>query len=220
MIIQADLNLDFGNIALTFNMESWTDESKWTADDYKPNNKIGGRLHLYFGLTAIENLSLDIGVGFGLPKSTEEDLGFGIKAKYSQMDPLAFGVAAKFNVNDAFGIKARVLAEFMGSTTAEAGGISVKTSTPFEMIFEVLPFFAINDSVTIYADIGMNFVGAPDYPGAESTLGWHFNPYVGVGQEWGPTFFAGFKLWADGSKVDADKSAMNWAVPIALNVSF
>jgi hypothetical protein len=141
--------------------------------------------------------------------------------KSTKMDPIAFGVAAKYNISDAFGLKARVLAEFMGSQKVDAGGISVTAKQPFEMIFELLPFFSVSDSVTIFADLGMNFLGAEDIPGVDtkSTLGWHFNPYVQVGNEWGPSFFAGIKLWSDGSEWDKDKKLINWAVPIALSVS-
>jgi hypothetical protein len=94
----------------------------------------------------------------------------------------------------------------------------------------VLPFFSINDSVTIFADIGLNIVGQSKYNGnkvADSGFGWHFNPYVQIGNEWGPSFFAGIKLYSSptwggtlATSFPTNKAIINWSVPIALNVSF
>jgi hypothetical protein len=49
----------------------------------------------------------------------------------------------------------------------------------------------------------------------DSAMDWHFNPYLEVGQEWGPKFLAGVKVW---SELNGDVT--NWAVPIAIMVSF
>jgi hypothetical protein len=217
MTIQADINLDFGNIALTFDL----------IENTMDPDKIGAKLYAYFGLSAIDNLSLDVGIGFKLPQSYS---AFGYKA--TRMDPIAFGLGMKFSATDSFGIKARLLAEAGGSSKTDlSGDIAIKD--PFALIFEVIPFFSVSDSVTIFADIGLNMVGAFKYDGetvAESGVGFHFNPYVQIGNEWGPSFFVGVKVWASPSwvlategtipYVKADKTIINFAVPIALNVSF
>ncbi|MDR0320958.1 MAG: hypothetical protein LBI28_05595 [Treponema sp.] len=228
MTIQVDVNMDFGNIALTFDM------APWTKDIDKPNGAIGGKFYLYFGLTAIENLNLDFSVGLGLPKKVGNE---------SVMEPIGIGLAAKYAINDAFGIKARVLAKFGGKyyqsfseddfTEDELAALEIYAGilgidldeylarmgglvdNPFGIIFDVLPYYAISDSFTVFADIGINMM-APK--GGDSVLGFHFNPYIQIGQEWGPSFFAGVKVWTNG-KV-GDKTPINFAIPIGLEVSF
>jgi hypothetical protein len=222
--LQADVNLDFGNIALTLDLAPYTSYNSGYVAGEDDDDKIGGRIFLYFGLSAIDNLSLDVGIGFALPQSYfDGDL--------KRMDPLAIGVAAKYNINDQFGLKARVLAEFMGNTKIE--GMDPALKDPIALIFDVLPFFSLSDSVTIFADIGINMVGATKYDGdtmADSGLGFHFNPYVQIGNEWGPSFFAGIKVWTQAAWVPAtsgtvpfvkaDKTIINWEVPIALHIGF
>jgi hypothetical protein len=215
MTIQMDLNLDFGNIALTFDLAPYN-------NGVDVASKVSGKLYLYFGLSAIDNLSLDVGVGFGLPKSYAD-------GHLKRMDPIAFGVAAKYSISDAFGLKARVLAEFMGNWKMD--GVDKPLNDPIALIAEVLPFFAINDSMTVFADIGINMVGATKYDGnkvADSGVGFHFNPYVQIGSEWGPSFFAGIKVWttptwdlfSTGDSIKTNKNVIKFAVPIALNVAF
>jgi hypothetical protein len=212
MTVQLDVNLDFGNIALTIDLDT---------DNVDPD-KIGATAYLYLGLTSIDNLSLDAGIGMRFPETDLDDN----KITY----PLAIGVAAKYDVNDQFGLKARAMARFLGGVKPDA--VDKKVTEPFALIFDIQPYYAINDSVTIFADIGINMVGSQKYDGeklSDAGFGWHLNPYIGVGQEWGPRFFAGFKIWSTpvwaGAKDDgviklADKASMQWSVPIGLVVSF
>jgi hypothetical protein len=203
MTIQVDLNLDFGNIALTADLHSRSYEEL--------NDKIGGDIFFYFGLSAVENLSLDFSIGFGLPEKDVWD--------NSTMRNMGIGLAAKYQINDQFGLKARVLAELMGGTTPKSGD---KVKDPTNIIFDILPFFSISDRVTIFADIGINMATHADWD--NSLFGFHFNPYVQVGNEWGPSFFAGIKVWTKG-RADGDynfvddKGVIRFAVPIALSVS-
>jgi hypothetical protein len=200
MTIQVDVNLDFGNIALTYGMKSWGPS----------NDKIGGKMFLFFDLTAIENLNLALGVGIPLPENTSTSV-FGYTVSTKHMDNIGIGLAAKYAINDAFNIKARALVDFLGSTKVSAGGITGTSKEDFKMIFDVQPCYALNDNIRILADIGINMV-KPD--GADAVIGFHFNPYVWIGQEWGPGFYAGVKVYkaADGE--------IYYAVPIGLNISF
>jgi hypothetical protein len=50
-------------------------------------------------------------------------------------------------------------------------------------------------------------------------MGWHFNPYLEVGAEWGPKFLFGVKVWSPFKKGN-DDAIINWAVPVALHLSF
>ena len=181
---QVDLKFDFGNIALTY-----TGDITDTNDDGKTDTN--GKAYVYFNLGAVENLSLDVGVGLTLPGDVEGQ-------------PIAAGLGLKYNINDAFGIKFRTVASFGGDDKA------------FRLLADVLPFYAINDSVTAFLSGGLGMI-APDE--GDSTIGFHLNPYVQVGSEWGPKFLAGFRLWSDGSKA-GDDAIVNWAVPIAISVGF
>jgi opacity protein-like surface antigen len=189
MTIQVDVNLDFGNIALTYVLDTWMKGA---------DEKIGGTFFLYFGLTSIENLDLSLGIGFPLPKDTRHD-------------PIAIGLAAKFDVNDAFGLKARLLAQLAGKTG--------DFKDPFVLGLDLLPYYAINDSLKAFVGLGLVMI-SPD--GGDSVIGFHFNPYLQVGAEWGPTFYAGVRVWTDGKNMDgvADKSVLKFAIPIGLQVSF
>jgi hypothetical protein len=246
VIAQIDLNLDFGNIALTYvgglgggkktvkdpghgATYGWIYSGGAAAPTWGITNPAAGpseydvylndpaRFHLYFGLTAIDNLSLDVGIGYSLAAKLSNTLTYNA--------PMAIGLAAKYNISDSFGIKARVLTELAGSIKA-TGYITYKT--PFALIFEVLPFFAINDSVTVYADLGLNMVGKRKYNGVtlddKAQVGFHINPYVGIGSEWGPTFFVGLNVYTTGEKwtpTSGDpKTTIFFEFPIALNVSF
>ena len=153
-----------------------------------------GKAYVYFNLGSIENLSLDVGVGLTLPGDDEGQ-------------PIAAGAALKYNINDAFGIKFRTVASFAGKDDY-AG---------FGLLADVLPFYAVNDSVTAFLSGGVAMT-APEE--GDAVIGFHLNPYVQVGSEWGPKFLAGFRLWTDGVKGADDKSTVNWAVPIAISVGF
>jgi opacity protein-like surface antigen len=189
MVIQADLNFDFGNIALTFDMydRMWPDSVK---------NKVGGRIFLFFGLNSIENLDFAFSAGFSLPEDDD-------------MEQVAIGLAAKYSISDAFSIKARVLALFAGKDKG--------SKNPFDLMFEVQPGFAINDNVKVFAALGLNMM-LPD--GGDTIIGWHLNPYLWIGQEWGPSFFAGIKLYNDVSSRTTKSSVIKFAVPIGLNIGF
>jgi len=172
---QLDVNLDFGNIAVTY------------AGDAGASSN--GKLFAFFSLNAIDNLGLDVGFSFTLPGEDEV------------MAPLGIGLGFKFDVSDAFGIKARV-------ATALAGD-----DGNFGLLFDLLPYFALNDNLKIFASAGIAMV-SPD--GGDLQLAWHVNPYVEIGNEWGPTFYAGFKLEGD----NAEGSKVKWSVPVAIGISF
>ncbi|MDR0290809.1 MAG: hypothetical protein LBI06_07735 [Treponema sp.] len=212
MTIQADVNLDVGNIAFTFDMAPWTKEAD------KPDGALGGTMYLYFGLTAVDNLSLDVGVGFPLPQN---------KDNYKHQDPIAAGLAAKYDVNDAFGLKARLLAQFAGSTKV---GDADPVKDPFVLGVDLLPYYAINDSVKAFLGLGLVMASFSGDDAPDAVVGFHINPYIQVGAEWGPTFYAGIRVYSYGDK-QSEKSAfgyygkdvsapIHFEIPIGLQVSF
>ena len=183
---QVDLNLDFGNIAVTY-----------VGDHSEDTN---GQLFAYFSLSAIDNLGIDVGASFTLP------------GEAPGRAPINIGLGFKFGA-DAFGIKARVAAGLAG-TADDDGNIKLPTT----VLADLLPYYALSDSLRIFASLGLA-MEIPDGD-ADSVIGFHVNPYVEIGNEWGPTFYVGFRLWSDGSKDAEDKLNLNWKLPIAIGFSF
>ena len=218
---QIDVNLDFGNIALSYA----GDVGELTElDDDDGNYKGlggGGKLYLYFGLTSIENLGLDVSVGFTLPVSEENEFPVVGKVKTTYLAPIAAGLGVKYGGGD-FGIKARLAASFGGSLKTDADGDKPE-KVPLQVLFDVLPNYRVSDNLKIFFSLGLGIVGSYQDPDGNkiddsSQFGFHINPYVWVGEEWGPSFWAGFKL--ESVKQGAADAVVTWSVPIAIGVSF
>lgn len=165
--IQVDVNLDFGNIALS--VDGLSD---------------AGKLYVYFGLGAVENLDLAIGFSF--------DLGSEVPA---------FGAALKYGFSDSFALKFRAGATLAEEAADGSGGTQV--------LADVMPIIGINDSMTAFISAGIAMYGK------DSNMEFHFNPYIQIGSEWGPSFWAGFRLWSTGNMEN-----IHWSVPIAINYAF
>ena len=261
---QIDLNLDFGNIALTYRgglgltegaaatgkefylvstntgtptAPNWGDPA-WTGT--KPTDaaleagtsvifdtkatgtaKVDdafdpGTIFAYFGLTSIENLGIDFGIGFPLP--LKQKVG---DVTWTYISPLAVGLGVQYSAGD-FGIKARLTTSFAGSTKTDIDGDKPE-KTPLQLTFDVLPSYRVTDNLKIFLSAGLGIVGSyvdPDGNKADnsSQLGIHVSPYVWVGEEWGPSFWAGFQLQS--VKIYDRDASVTWSIPIAMGVSF
>jgi len=131
------------------------------------------------------------------------------------LDTIYFGAALKFT-SGAFGIKFR---------TAE--GIPLKSSQSFKVLFDVLPYFAINDNFSVFVNMGMGMEFASSYSlsgvsyvGGLKKLAWQFNPYIRIGGEWGPSFYAGIQIQQDNVKGSGMHDAIKFALPIGITVGF
>jgi len=144
----------------------------------------------YFG-GSFGDLSLDVGLGFKFPS---ED-------GYS--NPINIGVGVKYAL-ETLGVKFRTVASLAGDNKST------------DILAEVMPYFVLGDNLTAFVGVGLA-MGMPDV--GDTVVGWHFNPYLQVGEEWGAKFLAGIKVWSDG-KDTGDGAIVNWAVPVALNLSF
>jgi len=174
LTLQIDVNMDFGNIALTYVGD---------ADD-----ATNGDIFLYAGLGLMDNFSLDIGFAMTLAGDAE---GF----------PFRIGLGGKFDVTDEFGLKFRTAVSLAGDDKVT------------RILFDVLPYYAISESMKFFCSIGLGMM-MPDE--GDSLTGFHVNPYLEIGNEWGPTFYVGAKIWNTGEK-DSD---IQWAIPLAIGVSF
>ena len=151
------------------------------------------KLYLYYG-GSFDALSIDFGFSYQLANedSTANPLGVGLGVKYAA---------------DAFGVKFRTVATLAGEDKAT------------RLLADVQPYFGLGDNLTAFVSVGLGMT-MPD--SGDSIMGWHFNPYLQVGEEWGAKFLFGIKVWSAGDLVPDAKgnSYINWAVPIAMIVSF
>jgi len=190
LVAQLDVKLDFGNIAITYEGEaSYIQNGNvgWAGAD-------GGTIFGYFG-GSFGDLSLDVGIGFELPNENED-----------LKNPFAVGLGLKYTAG-AFGVKLRAVASF---PTEKPDGSEAQ---PFKVLADVLPYFVINDTTRAFLDVGL---GIAAYKDIDAVVGWHLNPWLEVGEEWGAKFVVGFQLWSAGG----EDAVTNWAVPLGIIVSF
>jgi len=209
---QVDLNLDFGNIAITFVGA----DGKLDIDEEKGTFGNPNQIYAYFGMPIGEALALDVGVGFPLPLSDKVGL---VDVNYQP--PIGIGLGLKFS-SDSFGIKFRAVANLGGKLTAKFGSVTETADVPLALLADVMPFFPIGDNATLFISVGVGFLDGEtvDKKKEKATVGFHFNPFLQIGSEWGPKFLVGIKVSADGSKDAKDKDVINFSIPIALNVGF
>jgi hypothetical protein len=187
VVAQVDLNLAFGNIALS----------------YQGQGEKKGKLFGYVGLP-ISIVNLDVGVG--IPFDTNDDAP----------DQLIWaGLGLKVGLSDLFQIRLRTYAGFGG-----------EKADPFRLTADVMPYFILSDSLRAGLTIGFAMASfdkdyAP-YTDGESIIGFNINPYIEVGQEWGPKFLAGFYLKNNGWKQNSgnDDAISNWGFAIGIQSSF
>jgi len=190
---QAVYNLgSIGEVALTYrgglNVDAATASKLWA----------------YFGIKAIDNLGIDLGVGYSIP--VKDDAGNTYK------NPVALGLGVNFGAG-ALGIKARVQGQFAGSDTV-VGGSPIKRNTVVDA--DLMPFFAITDIVTAHLSTGLQ-LDKPD--GGDATVNWHIEPYVTVKSSWwAPNFYAGFRF--QGTNPGVGDSSVAWSIPLGIVVAF
>lgn len=160
LVFQLGLNLDFGTIALTYDgagLAGW-------ALPWGRGGDTNGSIWAYAGITAIDGIGIDFGVGFHLLD-----------------DPIiSVGLAADVGISPEFALRARLQATI---DTIEAA--------PFGLMFELLPSFTFAPGMTGFLGAGLDLL-IPDE--GDASLGFYVFPYVRIGSTWGPSFYAGFEL--------------------------
>jgi hypothetical protein len=195
-VYQLNINLDVGNIAITY-----VGADK-TADSYGVNRSVSvfrdaagygwdvsGAIFGYFG-GSFGDLGVDVGFSYHM---AEESL------------PIGVGLGLKY-ATDSWGVKFRA--------TAVLPSDDYKT---MHINASVLPYFTLSDSLSAFVNAGLG-LSMPD--GQDTVVGWYFNPYLRVGAEWGPTFYAGIQVASTGAKNSDGDKTIGWAVPIGIMVSF
>jgi hypothetical protein len=167
---------------------------------YKEND-----VFLYFG-GSFGAIALD--VGLCVPSLIDTYVGTH-PAGWHHFSQLYFGAGLKFSAG-AFGVKFRTVA-----------GIPVVTGAAFSLNAGVLPYFAINDNMCVFVNAEMGMDITTGTGGGLTKMGWTFNPYIRIGAEWGPSFYAGIQVEQPEVKgaTDVDK-AIKFAVPIGITVSY
>jgi hypothetical protein len=214
-----------------------------------PNND-NPKLWAFFGLTSIENLGIDVGIGYQFsdtfydnetlyPSSTATE------TTYTINNPVAAGVGVNFS-SGALGVKARVQGKFGGSKVTDIkitlpGDKSISITdtlgTGLDMIIDVQPSYAINDTLTAYLSTGVGFTTGEEYvekrdddgkatiaAETRSLVNWYVNPYIVIKG----AFFAGIRLdspkdyyYTFNKEGDATRNRIvNFSIPIGIAVSF
>jgi len=206
----------------------------------QPNND-NPKLYAYFGLTSIENLGIDVGIGYKFSDSWYED-----EVTYTTNNPLAVGIGVNFS-SGALGVKARVQGEFAGSyVVADIPiGKDKKTYTVndgYGLIIDVQPSYAINETLTAYLSTGIAFKTGDEYvekmddkgepvftANTRSLVNWHVNPYIVITPNyWSGAFFAGIRIDSpsdyyftkDKDGKTTRNRILNFSIPIGIAVSF
>jgi hypothetical protein len=202
-----------GSLAVTFDGYSG-DSNKGGTGPWNP-----GKLWGYFNLTAIENLSVDI--GFGVPFYQIEDPDY-------KLFNMAAGFGVKYDLG-AFGVKARFVAN-MGSSSSKVGDKTFTTYNGLGFILDVMPYYAINDTLSVNLSFGFGGKGATSdsengvQEGTAVEPGWHVNPFITIkGGWWAPNFYAGVRFWSKnvGNETDTDGNALiYWSIPIGIVFAF
>jgi len=149
-----------------------------------PNND-NPNLWVYFGLSSIENLGIDVGIGYKFADDYIDDTTKNAKGEvvdkytYTTNNPLAVGLGVNFNAG-ALGVKARIQGKFGGSYetkfehTSQGGSDKSETKTytfsdGYGLIIDVQPSFALNDKLTAYVSTGIAFTTGDEYVDMEES---------------------------------------------------
>jgi hypothetical protein len=192
------------------------------------NEAVGdaSKLFAYFGITAIENLGIDLGVGYTLPVTYTPDPDQP-KFEETYTAPVALGLGVNFTTG-ALGIKARVQGVFGEKwTPINSGNKGDPAKGTMIVLADLLPSFAVTDKVSAYLDTGLamykNQAEPPKGETYDAVVGWHIMPYVSVkANAWAPNFYAGFRFESAGGK-NSDTGKDNpvfWSVPIGMWLTF
>jgi len=229
-----------------FNEDIKTWAQAWDGKKAAPNPSgyaSGGTLYGYFGLTMIEGLGIDVGIGYTLPVSNSEkfdvDNPSSPTAEASYNAPIAVGLGVNFTTGP-IGLKLRAQGQFAGESTytvKDSTGKIIELTDPADatkkkkadetfkdptvIIVDILPSYAITDALKVYLDAGLEMT-MPDK--GDTVVGWHVAPVISVKSNWwSPNFFAGIRIDSDGQKAygkKKDSTKVNWSVPIGMAVSF
>jgi len=139
----------------------------------------------------------DLAIDFGL--------GYKFAAENGDANPIGVGLALKY-ATDAFGLKFRVVANLAGADKST------------KILADILPYFPLGNNLTAFVSVGLG-LNLPD--GSDAVVGWHLNPYLQIGEEWGAKFLVGIKVLSPGGKDAGGKDKpISWSIPIALSVGF
>jgi len=177
-----------------------------------------GKLWLFAGLTMIENLEIDVGLGYRLPHTSEG---------YKKQDPIAIGLGAHYNAGD-FGVKGRLQVELAGSEKEDPADAY---KDPMNIVFDVLPYYNISESLSFLFSAGVDYTmksgNEVDKDSSYAKVGFHVTPYITIKSSWwAPNFYAGIDIRTDGKKFKEGNESKegtaitNWSVPIGIVFAF
>ncbi|MDR1219836.1 MAG: hypothetical protein LBK73_09540 [Treponema sp.] len=171
-----------------------------------------------FALTAVENLTVDLGFEYKLAVEKIDGLsgnGYGADAGATYQDPMSVGLRVNFS-SGAFSVAGGVAGGFGGKVTPDIGDAYDK---PFTLGVTVNPAFDAGfATIGIVGDI--NYVAESKYSGitiTESALDWKVIPYL-TKNAGGASLSLGFELGVTAVKDKDDP--ITWAIPIGFEYYF
>jgi len=230
---------DIGTARLTFQGQGGSkstdqyqkdENGEWKVKAVKSYGSTGD-IWASFYLSGIQNLGLDVGIGYGLGYVVGEG-----DAAVTMNPGLQFGLGVRY-VMDDFGIKFRIGGKMMEGASFKEGSDTFTYTAPTQIGFGILPYYNLG-ALTAYLNAGFGMYTAASATGGGHTMtiggqysDWYFNPYVKV-PAGGLTFWAGIKVIGDGRLGHAEGSdtfsgtakengsTMEWQIPIGISVGF
>ncbi|WP_461255019.1 hypothetical protein [Treponema sp. R80B11-R83G3] len=152
------------------------------------------KIYLYYG-GSFGDLGIDFGFSYKLAGKDEAD--------ESVTFPIGVGLGVKY-ATDAFGVKFRAVATLGGDDKLTC------------ILTELQPYFPLGDNLVAFVGLGLSMT-TPDE--GDAIMGWHFNPYIRVGEEWGAQFLVGVQVYSQ-SAGDGGDGRISWNVPVAIMLMF
>jgi hypothetical protein len=218
--------VDIGTATLSFQSNTGYlegDPEKWYGEDGITDVSKSPKVYASFFLTAVENLAVDLGIGFKFPFSNpnyeyefttvDPNAGLGDKAetveeKTTTQDtfhPFEIGLGLRYNMGD-FQFKMRAGFSFGGSTTYDTDDIEDKKE-PLQISFNINPNYKIGKlTVFFYAGLGIQVVedwekqpegDSWNKSGSNAVVSWFINPYVMI-PVGSIRFLTGVQIFSDG----------------------
>jgi len=229
---------------------------------YNDNPELG----LSFKLTAVDNLTVILGVNYKIANVVEDESDFiggtklsvtatknnpfkvGLGARYT-LGAFSVALRTQFGFGDGYKVESKISGTGVTDTNA-----TIEVQDPFLFSFGVIPSYAVTDQVKIFLNIGVDYRGVQTtkvsgkISGTEVDFGdnkevkkqdqvaFVLNPYGTINVGNGLTFKIGFWMAAYtnysgvspsiniGDSVNRvpnkDKQWVDWAIPIAVGLSF
>jgi hypothetical protein len=175
----------------------------------KGETRSPGNVWASFYLTSLDNMALDIGLGFHLPNSGDKGAG------------MELGIGFKMDMGD-LSLKARLGASLMREEAVfDDDDDFVGYDESILIGFGVLPYYDLGFMTFFFnagVDVALAKITVPGLGSATDTLiDWYVNPYIKKSAG-SINVYAGIKIFSE--KIGGGDGKVQWAIPIGFNCYF